>query len=388
MRFIRKIFITLLATIVKVAATVYRMFCPVGRMFRAALRILGRLLFTLALPIYGVTVSLKRTLWKFYAPLEQRTRILHLFTRRFFFHLTFIIIALTVVAANLNASEVKRDEFVYSNVFTNLSQGDEFGDIEEVLPPETPSIQRSLGSAAVGRGINADSGAAQETVPGTIAGGSALVKPVRLASGQVSGEELPAGIPRTEVTAYAVQNGDTISGVAMKFGVSINTILWENNLTAYSIIRPGQTLTILPISGVRHKVAKGDVLGKIATKYNVKAEDIIATNKLASADDLQIGELLLIPGGQKPRPVPTYVLRRPSAPAAPASGSGHMVWPNECSRITQYYGWRHTGLDIACAYGSSVYAAASGRVIKAQGGWNGGYGIMVVIEHASGLQTL
>lgn len=371
----------------KVAVAVLRVSGPLGRQLGRGLGRLGRLVFMLALPLFGLLVSIKRTVLKLWAPLEQRSRILHLFTRRYVFHLTFVGLAMTVVTTNLNAYEVKRDELTYTNVFTGLAhQEDEFGTIEEIQPSTTPAAQRYQEVAVLGLGGQIPPGSeAAETLPSTI-GSGALVKPIRLPSG-LSVADLPAGVPRTDMVTYTVQDGDTISGIASRFGISINSILWENNLAAYSIIRPGQTLSILPVSGVRHKVVKGENLSKIAAKYGVETGAIISANKLASADDLKIGELILIPGGNKPRPAPTYALRRPAAAPAPA-GTGGLVWPAGCRRITQYFGWRHTGVDIACSYGSAVYAADAGRVIKAQGGWNGGYGIIIVVQHANGNQTL
>lgn len=387
MRIFKKIIVKILSAALAVIAGIGWILGLAGKILGAVLQGIGRVLFGIALPVYGLILSVKRILLKFYAPLEQRTRLLHLFTRRYFFHFTFIGIALMVVTTNLNAYEVKRDELTYSNVFTGLAQGDEYGDIEEVRPPETPQVKRYFSGAALdpGLALNPNAGEAELT-PGTITGGNALVKPIRLPSGESLASV--TGAPRTEIVTYTVQEGDTISGVAVRFGVSVNTILWENNLTAYSIIRPGQTLTILPTSGVRHQVAKNDTLGKIASKYSVTTEAIINANKLASADDLQIGEKLIIPNGAKPRPVPTYALRRPASTSTQVVTAGQMAWPATCQRITQYYGWRHTGLDVACASGTNIYAAESGRVIKAQGGWNGGYGIMIVVQHENGSQTL
>lgn len=379
-----KIVVKILATSLKVAVGI---FPPMGRAAGKMLAPVGRILFLLALPLFGALVSAKRFITKLVGNPEGQSWILRLFTRRYVLHLTFIVLALTVVATNLNAYEIKRDELAYSNVFASLAFSDELAAIEEIEASGTPSTRRYVGTSALEPNRFAALGEPeQELDPSTIAGGSAVVKPIRLPSG-VAVARLPAGIPRTDVVAYTVQIGDTISGIADAFGISANTILWENNLTAYTIIRPGQTLTILPISGIRHKVAKGENLGKIAAKYGVDTAAIVAANKLASADDLQIGEPLLIPGGKKPRPVPTYALRRPSAAPAPA-GAGRLLWPATCRRITQYFGWRHTGIDIACPYGSSVYAAETGQVIKAQGGWNGGYGIMVVLQHADGTQTV
>lgn len=385
---LRKILVKILATTMRVAVAVLRWSGPVVRISGRSLGLVGRILFTVALPVFGLLLSAKRGLMKLYAPLEQRSRILHLFTRRYVFHLTFVGIALTVVTVNLNAYEVKRDEFTYANVFTGLSRGDSFDALEEVQATAAPTVKRYYGATAVSPRPQLNAATAdQELTPSTIMGGSAVVKPLWLPSDATAAEDQPSITPRTAIVTYTVQAGDTISGVAARFGISINTILWENNLTAYSIIRPGQRLAILPISGVRHAVAKGETVSKIAARYRVETSAILAANQLAAANDLRVGQLLLVPGGAKPRPTPTYALRRPGG-APTITGSGKLGWPASCRHITQYFSWRHTGIDIACPSGSTIYAADSGRVIKAQGGWNGGYGILVILQHADGTQTL
>jgi murein DD-endopeptidase MepM/ murein hydrolase activator NlpD len=220
-----------------------------------------------------------------------------------------------------------------------------------------------------------------------ISGGTAIVRPL-----VAPGNE--AATARTVVITHVVEQGETISGIAEQFGISVNTILWENNLTAYSLIRPGDKLNILPQSGIRHKVVKGETLSSIAKKYAVEGQDIVSSNALASANDISIGEYLLIPGGRRINtPAPTkYIVRPTKAPAAAAAplvvSTGKYQWPANCHQITQYFGWSHSGVDIACPIGSSIYAADSGTVIKSQGGWNGGYGNYIILDHGNGVQTL
>ncbi len=109
---------------------------------------------------------------------------------------------------------------------------------------------------------------------------------------------------RTEIEKYIVEKGDTISSIAEEFGVSVNTILWENNLSPYSVIRPGQVLRILPISGVSHKVKPGDTVEKIAKLYQANKEDIINFNNL-DEEPLKVGDIIIIPEGKIPPPPPT-----------------------------------------------------------------------------------
>jgi murein DD-endopeptidase MepM/ murein hydrolase activator NlpD len=201
--------------------------------------------------------------------------------------------------------------------------------------------------------------------------------------------------PRTDTVTYVVQAGDTISTIAEKYGVSARTILWENDLSAYSIIRPGDELDILPTTGVSHSVARGENLGFIAAKYDVEIDEIMEYNKLADASSLQVGQRLVIPGGEKPAAAPAPVTPSYTGIAAirdivkPDSkqqvASNKMTWPTSGHRITQYYSWSHHGLDIADKIGTPLYAADAGTVEYV--GWGTGYGNQIVINHGGGKKT-
>lgn len=202
---------------------------------------------------------------------------------------------------------------------------------------------------------------------------------------------------RNQPVEYTVQSGDVLGSIAEKFGISVSTILWENNLTWNSVIRPGQTLTILPNSGINHEVKSGDTVLAVANKYQVSANDIVQANKLASASDIRSGDLLFIPGGVKPtkvvssyqpRPAPVSVSPNPVdvLPAEVVDTGTKLLWPVKSTRITQYYHWGHSGLDIGDKTGSPIYASEAGRIERS--GWSKGYGYNVVINHGNGVQTL
>ena len=227
--------------------------------------------------------------------------------------------------------------------------------------------------------------------------GTAVTKPV-VFPGTVMG-----GV-RKEIIEYVVQQGDTISGIAFQYGVSVATILWDNNLSTYSFIRPGDKLEILPISGLRHKVISGDTLIKIAKNYGSTIEKIAKFNNIKEdGTNLRIGERLVIPDGVKryqptvsrvvknTTPSRTYNSTAPASSGARPSASG-FVWPAAMRTITQYYSWYHRGLDVSGsigkARGSAIYAAKSGTVEVSQCGWNMGYGCYVIINHGGGYKTL
>lgn len=118
---------------------------------------------------------------------------------------------------------------------------------------------------------------------------------------------------RTEMEKYIVQKGETISSIAKKFGVSINTVLWENKLSPYSLIRPGQALKILPVSGITYKIKKNDTLQKIAQLYRADSDDIAGFNNL-EGNLLVAGQTIVIPEGVIPPPPPSpTIFRQPTA---------------------------------------------------------------------------
>jgi murein DD-endopeptidase MepM/ murein hydrolase activator NlpD len=199
------------------------------------------------------------------------------------------------------------------------------------------------------------------------------------------------GPTRTQIVQYTVEEGDSLGLIAKKFGLATTTILWENNLNSWSVIRPGQTLRILPDDGVSYKVKTNDTVAKIALKYNVPAATIMDTNGIIESAGLKVGEVLVLPGAKPPAPpapkyVPPATTYVPPPSTEVAAGDAAMIWPAGVRRITQYYGPRHTGLDIAGPMRTPIYAAADGTVTFS--GWNsGGYGNMIIVDHGNGLFT-
>jgi len=210
----------------------------------------------------------------------------------------------------------------------------------------------------------------------------------------------------SQISTYIVRDGDTISDVAKMFNVSVNTILWANDLTSRSVLQTGQTLVILPISGITYTVKKGDTVKSIAAKYSADAGEIINYNDLVGATSgLIAGQTIVIPDAE-PYVAPV-VARRTTRPAYTGnlcishdeplldsirnlpSYQGYYARPIIGGRKTQcLHG--HNAVDLAADYGTTISAAAPGTVIiaKSNGAWNGGYGNYVVISHPNGTQTL
>ncbi|KKQ55807.1 MAG: Peptidase M23 family protein [Parcubacteria group bacterium GW2011_GWA2_38_13] len=380
----KKIIIHILAFFLKIVSLVNKIFTPI---IQPTTHIMGRLLFSAILPFYNTYLGVKRVLIKFYSPLQNKHGVIHVFARRYITHILIIIISLIVTASNLNANEVKKDEIGYNNILSKLVEKEDYDILQEVRQTETRiTASKYFTRSGLEKNSFLDYGSVNEQEPEILSSKGALLKPI------LSPDEKLMRT-RDEIIYYAVEEGDTLSDIGQKFGISVNTILWENSLTGYSIIRPGQKLAILPVSGIRHKVVSGDTIQKIAKKYTANSIDIIEYNKLATEQDIKIGEMLMVPGGKKAPQAQAYALRW-TAPAevSPSAksvvGTGKMIWPSACRRITQYYSWRHTGIDIACGNGNSIKTIAEGTIVRAQSGWNGGYGNVIMVDHGNGVQSL
>ncbi|PIZ60761.1 hypothetical protein COY20_00875 [Candidatus Shapirobacteria bacterium CG_4_10_14_0_2_um_filter_40_12] len=215
-----------------------------------------------------------------------------------------------------------------------------------------------------------------------------------LATDGVGGAEtLISDLQKGEVTEYRVVEGDTVGAIALKFGVTVDTIIWENNLKSVDAIKPRQILRILPIIGVRHKVKRGETVYSVAKYYSVDAQNIVdyPFNSFSNDETFAInaGQELMIPEAIKPKEVvidASRYLARSVAPIPGVVGEGNFMWPTS-GRITQRFHWYHQAIDIASRDGPNILAAQSGTVVTA--GWNGGgYGNYVIIDHGNGYQTL
>jgi murein DD-endopeptidase MepM/ murein hydrolase activator NlpD len=197
---------------------------------------------------------------------------------------------------------------------------------------------------------------------------------------------------RTTIESYRVEAGDTVLGIAAKFGLQPETIQWSNPTIEQNpdLLQIGDELNILPVDGVLHTVAAGDTLSSLAAKYKTDVESIVGYegNGLADASAaLTIGNKVVVPGGIKPYVPQAVAAYSGPIPASASKGSGSFSWPASGS-VSQQFWNGHRAIDIGSWTGSPVKAADSGYVVVAGGGWNGGYGNHVIVDHGNGFVTL
>ncbi|MDQ6795302.1 MAG: M23 family metallopeptidase [Chloroflexota bacterium] len=228
-----------------------------------------------------------------------------------------------------------------------------------------------------------------------------LVKPIAVNTSIADGSAL--------LTTYKVRAGDSLTGIANRFGVSMMTVMWANNLKTAAAVHTGQVLTIPPVNGVVLSVHEGDTLASIAASYSVPADKIYRLNGLQDTA-LVVGQTLILPGAVETAPVAPRTIAKltprisrpvtgpgsnpvgtPPGPVVPPPAhyaGGKFAWPvvGGNNYISQYFHSGHYAIDIAGDYGSKVVAAADGIVTFA--GWkNNGGGYQVWIAHGDNLFT-
>lgn len=255
-------------------------------------------------------------------------------------------------------------------------------------------------------------------------------------------------LAREGVTTYMVKNGDTLGGIASNYGISTDTIRWANSIEAKTALKPGDTLTILPVTGVLYKVARGDTISGIAAKFDASQAEILHYNNLEDAGAIKVGMELVIPdasplGTASPAKKPAVIAEKKVAAKAPVKVS--VSKPTPASVVTNTAAAIETvvekkdsqkvseekdtvsvkiatpvatveieapkskgysnpipgsiltqgthganSVDFGAPVGTTVRASASGtvKVAKGDNGWGGGYGNYIVIQHADGTETL
>lgn len=275
--------------------------------------------------------------------------------------IAFVLFGTTYLSCDGFASfnRLSNSEVVFFNAFFNSQDGQDKNNLflgqGDALALETPDLKVIQGNTLSG------------------------VSTPRVITSKVLGDVF-GGDPANQknITEYVVQVGDSLQTIAEAYGISVSTLLWANNLASSSAIKAGQTLVILPVSGVLHVVKQGDTVSKIATQYKANSNDMVAFNDLSSENDIYIGDIIVVPGGAMPK-------KAPAGPAQVPLASNFFILPTE-GRVTQGLHF-YNAIDVANKCGTPIVAAASGIVQKAKYGWNLGGGNIVTILHSNGVVT-
>jgi murein DD-endopeptidase MepM/ murein hydrolase activator NlpD len=257
--------------------------------------------------------------------------------------------------------------------------------------------------------------------------GTTATLPVGVSTPEFSTEGMAAGLirmpemqititpeveTRTEMFTYIVEQGDTIYGIAERFGLAPESVLWTNYYTLGETpdgLSIGQSLDIYPIDGTVYKWYEGDGLNGVSEFFGVTPEDIInyPSNNLDpetlgdySSPNIEPGTMLFVPGGR--RPTVAWVQARDSETSGSSylgdgactvsiysqSGTGTFTWPTTATWLSgyDYTPPTHNGLDFDGDFGSPIYASDAGVIVYS--GWSHvGYGNLIVVDHDNGWQT-
>ena len=188
---------------------------------------------------------------------------------------------------------------------------------------------------------------------------------------------------------YTTKSGDNPSKIAHKFGIKVTTLLWGNDLNVKQTLHVGQSIKIPPSDGIYYTVQQSDTLGEIAKTHNIELSKIHAYNPSVKNNIIAVGKDLFLPDAKK-----VFVQRTSFSgediydSSAPMESIGIRIRRPVKGVLTQKFHRGHYAIDIANKLNTPIYAAAGGKVIKSQDGWNYGYGKYIIIDHGNDIETL
>jgi|GEM_PF-657283 len=292
-----------------------------------------------------------------------------------------------------NAGETVEDWIAFtqipSNVFTNAQSGGRIADIttDESVPLSSGRVAfRSISDGAERLAWEQDGYVALLVSPSV-----AAAELVRIAESTRVADTSPK-IPL--FWEYEIQPDDTLEGIAAQFGVSVETLIWNNvdldrNLAQgapnqfFQILTPGTRIQIPTVEGVIHSVTDGDTVASVAERYDADERDIVefrANGLDGAADNLEPGSLILVPGGTRFAPA--------QGPPPTATGGDQWTWPVEGELKTPFGPEHPVGIDIRVPLETEVRAARDGAITFAGGDTCCDEGYHVIIEHEDGYETL
>jgi murein DD-endopeptidase MepM/ murein hydrolase activator NlpD len=215
---------------------------------------------------------------------------------------------------------------------------------------------------------------------GNLASYAGISSPPESSAGE---ETIPLDLMETfEWRSYTVQKGDSVSGIAQKYALSMDAIIASNGITNVKRLAAGQAIRIPNMDGIPYTVRRGDSLAKISALQDVPLEVILDANDIQQ-DTIAEGTVLFIPGAR---------MRKEDLKLALGD---FFIYPIR-GRLSSSYGWRndpisgvrryHAAVDMAAALGTPVKAAMDGTIATV--GINSVYGKYIIVSHSNGFQTM
>lgn len=346
-------------------STIFQPFKTVGLIF---LKLIG-------VPAYRGIFFVRRLIDQVLLPAKHR--FFYLLSNRYTIHVLMIVLVGVIVMANFQTRDVRAETFGQKSILYSLVSVDDSQTVEVVEAGKSVLIPGGASSYFADTVLDHRTQYNQENIV-------------------TQRENTPAQIAtsRTSVETYTVKEGDTLGRISVRFHLSISTILAANGLTLRSTLHLGDVLKILPEDGIMYTIKKGDTLSKIANNFTIDVSQIMSANQLSANSALKIGTEILLPGAtqiappsaiaRKPVSVKDIISKTPSTKPSIVAGAG-WVWPTNWHVITQYYSWKHTGIDVDGNYSTFSIAAHDGVVSYT--GWRNGYGLTVEVDHGNGLKT-
>ncbi len=228
-----------------------------------------------------------------------------------------------------------------------------------------------------------------------------------------------------QVENYTVNEGDTLATIAKAHNITVDTIKFNNGLDK-DALKAGQKLNIMPQDGILVRMTETATVESLAREYGVDIEALAEGNDVSVRAEFKSGEIVMVPGNDQVAKAKTRIEEEnkllaeeskkteaqkikmttivgkksstivtgktgKKGPGVIATKSGSKIaWPASNPVLTQGYHYGHPGIDIAYTKGdhtTAIVSVLAGTVIKASGGWNGGYGNMVLVDHGNGMVT-
>jgi len=209
---------------------------------------------------------------------------------------------------------------------------------------------------------------------------------------------------RRDISYYTIKPGDTIQDVAGRYGLTVDTLRWANNIADITSVIPGERLVVPPVNGILVKVQADTQLQALAIQYHVNVQDIVDFNLLRDPQHLKAGSMLMLPDGVGPaldtgigkktvrsvtwsrfgRTVTNYTIIYSNSPVTGSGGKfpyGYCTWWVAHRRYVPWNGNAYEWWSNARAFGFAEGQIPMAGAIMVQGiSWTSPVGHVAYVE--------